>query len=38
MIIDSGTIGMQSTRTYRSITKVSARYFCGQGGRTEFAF
>lgn len=25
MIIDSGTIGMQSTRTYRSITKASAR-------------
>lgn len=25
MIIDSGTIGMQSTRSYRSVTKASAR-------------
>ena len=29
MIIDSGTIGMQSSRTYRSMTKASARFIGG---------
>lgn len=42
MIIDSGTIGMQSTRTYRSITKVSARgvrgTFAGRAGGLNSLF
>ena len=29
MIIESGTIGMQSSRTYRSVTKTSARFIGG---------
>ena len=29
MIIDSGTIGMQSSRTSRTVTKMSARYIGG---------
>ena len=29
MIIDSGTIGMQSSRTYRSVTKASAKFVGG---------
>ncbi len=38
LIIDSGTIGMQSSRTSRTVTKMSARYIGGRERRVGFSF